>query len=892
MNFPFIGRVEYLARFEQLMNADEGSSWFIDGAPGIGKSTLLEEFGRRCEDRKRPWLLLNVKDLVIQNGLELLLTLAQGAQQLPQLWEAAGKVAGYYKAQPDMVGLLGDAGEAAVQAIGGESAAAKTAGSAIPLITGLFNRRAERERLKEEAAIAANAELYLLQALEAACRKRPVILVDTFEHLLRNQQEISSRVRFVAGTAKGDTPAAASLTQWLHQLIEHLAKRGARVMVAGRDFPTGFHPKTLPNFDDEEMLQGARGNERLAAAAEDPVQSQYLLKVLERLSFDGNPLWLRVGINLLEQLLAEGRDLAELARDEETLRRCFEEPGVDYSGALGDEHASCKLALLGRITSHVEGVQEKGWRIALPHYLDKEILGVLFGEEAQAVREAYQFAGVFTTGLELFTLHEHIRDLLLAAARHRGSLADREIYTVHQRLAGHFEELGAEADNDGCIHWRVPRFALEAAYHKLMGDPRLITKGVDVETLWNNLGTSYYYSAEQKWEIAEKLSGWSFPQLEELEARCTRERQYSEAQLGIAGAQRLRQWLVTGRLNGLKDIQTNIEFWKQETQHNDNPNAWYFYGCALRESNRLTEAETAFQRQLEITHDHHSCWYDLGVVLKEQEKFGNAISAYQKQLKINPNHKDAWNNLGVLLAQQESTLAEAETALRQQLEVVPNHKYAWSNLGLTLTKLSRPKEAESAYRKQLELDPDHEKTWNNLAILLQNQQRMEEAEAAYRKQLEVKPDHENARNNLGLLLWQGGRTEEAAKVFEEAIKTDPDDLSVLANDAELALVQKDRQRCLLRVKAARNAAKANDQRFVILPFLAWLAEPGRGWSPVLEALDVLEESTEFTWDFSDIAPVVEELEERERQAANLFINHFQGRIDRAALEEGLGALGD
>ena len=891
MNFPFIGRVEYLARFEQLMNADEGSSWFIDGAPGIGKSTLLEEFGRRCEDQKRPWLLLSAKDLVIQNGLELLLTLAQGAQQLPQFWEAAGKVAGYYKAQPDAVGLLGDAGEAAVHAIGGEGAVAKTAGSAIPFIARLLNHRAERERLKEEAAIAANAELYLLQALEAACRERPVILVDTFEHLLRNQQEISTRVRFVAGTAKGDTPAAASLAQWLHHLIEHFAKLGARVMVAGRDFPTGFHPKTLPNFDDEEMLQGARGNERLAAAAEDPVQSQYLLKVLERLSFDGNPLWLRVGINLLEQLLAEGRDLAELARDEETLRRCFEEPGVDYSGALGDEHASCKLALLGRITSHVEGVQEKGWRIALPHYLDKEILEVLFGEEAQAVREAYQFAGVFTAGWERFALHEQIRDLLLAEARHRGILTAPETHQLHTRLAKHYEHNGREMGDDGQLHWSDNRLALEAAYHRLMNDTRFAAKGIEAESLWKELSASWYLTAEQKWALAGELANWKKQQLEELKAHWVWERQYNEAELGSAGARRLRHWLSTGQLDGLDGMQSNTEFWKSETQYCDNPNAWFYLGCALEHKGQPKEAEEAYRRQIEFKPNHENAWYNLGVMLQHQQRLTEAETVYREHLDINPNDDWAWNNLGNVLANKQR-FEEAEQAYRKQLKLIPNHEGAWFNLAILLEQQQRIEEAETAYHEQLKAKPDHELAWNNMGNLLKSQKRLKEAEAAYRKQLEVKPDHIFAWHNLGILLWGTQRFDEAEEALSQAIEVSPNSLTTLANDAELALVQKDRKRCLLRVKAAGNAVTADDEEFAILPFLAWLAEPGRGWHPVLETLNVLEEGTEFTWDFSDIAPVVEELEERERRAAELFIDHFQGRIDRAALEEGLAALGD
>jgi AAA+ ATPase superfamily predicted ATPase len=54
----FIGREIWLQRFQDYLHQDAGFIWRITGQPGIGKSTLLRQFERNCEDAEHPvtWL--------------------------------------------------------------------------------------------------------------------------------------------------------------------------------------------------------------------------------------------------------------------------------------------------------------------------------------------------------------------------------------------------------------------------------------------------------------------------------------------------------------------------------------------------------------------------------------------------------------------------------------------------------------------------------------------------------------------------------------------------------------------------------------------------------------------------------------------------------------------
>jgi tetratricopeptide (TPR) repeat protein len=242
-------------------------------------------------------------------------------------------------------------------------------------------------------------------------------------------------------------------------------------------------------------------------------------------------------------------------------------------------------------------------------------------------------------------------------------------------------------------------------------------------------------------------------------------------------------------------------------------------------------------------------WYNLGVAFHAQDKLEDVIAAYRQQGQVKPDHEDGWNNLGLALAKQDK-LEDAIAAYRQQGQVKPDHTWAWNNLGIVLYRQGETDEAITAFRKQIEVNPDHTSAW-----LM-----------------------------MGIALWKQGNDDAAASAYAKGLAIQPNDLSFLSNDAELALIQGDVTRFRARIAAALPQVTPKDQLFVILPLLAWLANPLQGWEDLMKATSELVSEVTISWDFSDTEHAIKRLDASTQQQARLFIDFFKGHIDLPALK--------
>jgi hypothetical protein len=113
----------------------------------------------------------------------------------------------------------------------------------------------------------------------------------------------------------------------------------------------------------------------------------------------------------------------------------------------------------------------------------------------------------------------------------------------------------------------------------------------------------------------------------------------------------------------------------------------------------------------------------------------------------------------------------------------------------------------------------------------------------------------------------------------------------LSNDIELALAQRDTARLARRIATAMPQVTPKDEKFAILPFLSWLANPVQGWGHVLNAISTLNLEVKFTWDFSDTARAITHLglDASTGQVAQYFIDFFEGRTDLPTLKMHLAA---
>ena len=142
--------------------------------------------------------------------------------------------------------------------------------------------------------------------------------------------------------------------------------------------------------------------------------------------------------------------------------------------------------------------------------------------------------------------------------------------------------------------------------------------------------------------------------------------------------------------------------------------------------------------------------------------------------------------------------------------------------------------------------------------------------------------------NLGSVFWRQENHAAAADAFARGLAVQPEHLGLLSNDAELALVQGDKDRFRRRIAEALPQATTRNDLSAILPFLVWLDNPTQGWDSVMTAIRKLEPGwVTFGWNFSTTAPVIARLDASTQQTAQHFIAFFTGQIDLPTLEERL-----
>ncbi|MCP4702503.1 MAG: tetratricopeptide repeat protein [Gammaproteobacteria bacterium] len=288
-----------------------------------------------------------------------------------------------------------------------------------------------------------------------------------------------------------------------------------------------------------------------------------------------------------------------------------------------------------------------------------------------------------------------------------------------------------------------------------------------------------------------------------------------------------------------------------------NLNAWIDLGYKLLAANRLDEAVNAFRKSIEIQ-DTNIGWRSLGLVLKQQDKLDEAIAALKKSIEIEP-HPSGYNNL-VDALRMKGELDEAVSVARKGLETYPKHKGFWITLGWTLSAQGKTQEAIDTYRHLLKLEPEDLNAWLGLYSERAKQNDLDGAAKALSSARELNPD---GRRVVLLSIELTQR---------------------LANDAKIALVQNDLPWFQSRLDTALPLLTPRQQESAILPLLVWLAEPEKGWEPVLQAIEKLNPAVEFTWDFGDMQPAIERQNAAVQQAARLFIEFFQNKINLATLK--------
>ncbi|QEI07246.1 tetratricopeptide repeat protein [Pigmentiphaga aceris] len=233
---------------------------------------------------------------------------------------------------------------------------------------------------------------------------------------------------------------------------------------------------------------------------------------------------------------------------------------------------------------------------------------------------------------------------------------------------------------------------------------------------------------------------------------------------------------------------------------------WDVIGRARLYLGRLSEAEAALLKGLELDPDNLDIWDCLGVVRNRLGHFSGAHEANMKALAMAPDLPHVLINAAGNLndsGRYDEALELAERALkheplnrlallvkgnafvgqdrtdegiamyRQVTAIAPDWPDAWTNLGGACNKRGRVDEAIAALQRALELDPNQAISWNNLGLILRDQKRDQEALDCFNNAIDKQPELADPYVNLGTVLQIAGRTLAALEYMEHARKLRP-----------------------------------------------------------------------------------------------------------------------
>jgi ADP-heptose:LPS heptosyltransferase/Flp pilus assembly protein TadD len=168
-----------------------------------------------------------------------------------------------------------------------------------------------------------------------------------------------------------------------------------------------------------------------------------------------------------------------------------------------------------------------------------------------------------------------------------------------------------------------------------------------------------------------------------------------------------------------------------------------------------------------IALDHEPCnanlWQTRGVALKNLQRLDEAETALRRAILNAPAQENPRINLAAVWVRQ-ARFQEAALASRATLAREPS-TWAAINLAAALIGLGQPAEAEALLLPLATQFPDMPELWGNLGIA-QRRQRKPAALASLRRCLELRPDDDTGAYNLSLEILQTGHLAEGFALME------------------------------------------------------------------------------------------------------------------------------
>ncbi|HKQ78027.1 MAG TPA: tetratricopeptide repeat protein [Blastocatellia bacterium] len=207
------------------------------------------------------------------------------------------------------------------------------------------------------------------------------------------------------------------------------------------------------------------------------------------------------------------------------------------------------------------------------------------------------------------------------------------------------------------------------------------------------------------------------------------------------------------------------------------PDAYAGLANVLRVQKRLTEAQQAIEKSLQLSPNSALAHSVAGRIYADLNNFARANAEGQKAIDLAPKGETsflsfAYLNLGGILYAQR----RFDEAIRAYV-TAQSYDRTWAvprnSLGNLYLAANRPLEAAEEFEAAAKLEPKSSAIRTNLGNAYAILQKYDAAISNFRLAAQLDPKNPNPHSNMGLTLLRQGRFNEAVNAFSEALKIEP-----------------------------------------------------------------------------------------------------------------------
>ena len=716
----------------------KGCVLFLHGQGGIGKSTLLEKFSNKTDDR-RPTIFIQINEQV----------------------------------EMSMVSIFLDEN--------------KTTARDCPKFEAKLNEIFIEQ--KNDKEIPFNAEFELLEAIREDFGEHGVFIVDIFEK--NKNSRIRSSVKFDNNTVCfSRTESHQRFRDYLNSLV-HLFVSHTTFIIAGRnrinDVNESRSDEKFLNIDNVEELEMKKFSSSdieqyiQEHKLESPTQKQ--LTDIENVTH-GNPLIL----SLLVKVASEYDGWDELNYDE--MKEIVYE----------DREFGLIYYFTTRIATHAS--IEDIWKLVIPRILSQEIEFLLFpkGLVFQNLVDVGLLEREKGKRRKLYKIHDDVAISIKSYAKkeltERGlSWYDNlKVAKVHRDLMEFYSSCGELKEVNSvfeqCYHKIMLRKNFEKDFEVTREEFASFTLGSLFFGLKNKLALC------QNWEETEKS------EIVNLIERLKNEKDFTtmsselyqvfstvfalgkiETIYDIEYLKELTQkefsnddfvfYIMGNAYGNLEEYRKAIEAYTDSIKINSkNDKAYNNIGMAYRNLKEYEKAIEAYEKSIEINPQKEDAYYSMGSIYYKLKKYGKAIEVYKRWIEINSQNDGIYSLMGIVYYQLKE-YKQAIEVYKKSIEINSQNYEIYSLMGIAYTDLKEYKKAIEACKKSIEINPQYDKAYYNMGIAYDNLQEYEKAIEVYKKSIDINPQRYESYYNMGLNYEKQKELKKMIKSWKKVFELNP-----------------------------------------------------------------------------------------------------------------------